>query len=365
MSAVPAPDTGPDAGAVWHYGDPLGEQRAAADGRRRRGPLAPGRDRPDRRRPQHLAAQHLHPARQRPPRRRGHPESEPRRPGPCRRSLGPDGARRRHVPRHRAVARRTAAGLSAQDGLLVRRRRRARRPGGVVAARPAAGGPAGARGAGRGFAAGRSDRGRAARAAVSCAGCRAPASRSTWWCPATRPPHGASDSSRPGCARRASGPTRRTGSPRCGPGSASTPTSARSRTRSAGSAPQCIWTRAAIAARKPSRASITWANRPGCWSCCTSTGPRTGRRPAIRCWPADATVGRLGTVVDHVDEGPIALALLKRGLPADTRTDHRRRVDGGRRHRRRLDAAARCHRRRTARRGTAARRRALDAAHAG
>ncbi|HET6731440.1 YgfZ/GcvT domain-containing protein [Mycobacterium sp.] len=31
MSAVPAPDTGPDAGAVWHYGDPLGEQRAAYD----------------------------------------------------------------------------------------------------------------------------------------------------------------------------------------------------------------------------------------------------------------------------------------------------------------------------------------------
>jgi folate-binding protein YgfZ len=29
-------------------------------------------------------------------------------------------------------------------------------------------------------------------------------------------------------------------------------------------------------------------------------------------------VGRLGTVVDHVDDGPIALALLKRGLPADT-----------------------------------------------
>ena len=31
MSAVPAPEGGPDAGAVWHYGDPLGEQRAAAD----------------------------------------------------------------------------------------------------------------------------------------------------------------------------------------------------------------------------------------------------------------------------------------------------------------------------------------------
>jgi folate-binding Fe-S cluster repair protein YgfZ len=29
-------------------------------------------------------------------------------------------------------------------------------------------------------------------------------------------------------------------------------------------------------------------------------------------------VGRLGTVVDHVDLGPIALALLKRGIPADT-----------------------------------------------
>ncbi|KUI30991.1 folate-binding protein YgfZ [Mycobacterium sp. GA-2829] len=31
MSAVPVPE-GPDAGAVWHYGDPLGEQRAATDG---------------------------------------------------------------------------------------------------------------------------------------------------------------------------------------------------------------------------------------------------------------------------------------------------------------------------------------------
>lgn len=31
MSAVPVPE-GPDAGSVWHYGDPLGEQRAATDG---------------------------------------------------------------------------------------------------------------------------------------------------------------------------------------------------------------------------------------------------------------------------------------------------------------------------------------------
>jgi folate-binding protein YgfZ len=29
VTAVPAPDTSPDAGATWHYGDPLGEQRAA------------------------------------------------------------------------------------------------------------------------------------------------------------------------------------------------------------------------------------------------------------------------------------------------------------------------------------------------
>lgn len=32
MSAVPAPESGPDAGAIWHYGDPLGEQRAALTG---------------------------------------------------------------------------------------------------------------------------------------------------------------------------------------------------------------------------------------------------------------------------------------------------------------------------------------------
>jgi folate-binding protein YgfZ len=32
VSAVPAPETGPDAGAIWHYGDPLGEQRSAETG---------------------------------------------------------------------------------------------------------------------------------------------------------------------------------------------------------------------------------------------------------------------------------------------------------------------------------------------
>lgn len=32
MSAIPAPEAGPDAGATWHFGDPFGEQRAAATG---------------------------------------------------------------------------------------------------------------------------------------------------------------------------------------------------------------------------------------------------------------------------------------------------------------------------------------------
>jgi hypothetical protein len=32
MSAIPAPESGPDAGATWHYGDPFGEQRAAETG---------------------------------------------------------------------------------------------------------------------------------------------------------------------------------------------------------------------------------------------------------------------------------------------------------------------------------------------
>jgi folate-binding protein YgfZ len=32
VTATPAPDPGPDTGAVWHFGDPLGEQRAAETG---------------------------------------------------------------------------------------------------------------------------------------------------------------------------------------------------------------------------------------------------------------------------------------------------------------------------------------------
>ena len=100
-------------------------RRAARRDRRGRGggPLASGGAHADGRRAEKLAAQHLHPARQRAARRHGHAESEPRRPGPCRRSLDPDRARRRHLSGHRIVARRAAAGLSAQDGVLGRRRR--------------------------------------------------------------------------------------------------------------------------------------------------------------------------------------------------------------------------------------------------
>ena len=53
-------------------------------------------------------------------------------------------------------------------------------------------------------------------------------------------------------------------------------------------------------------------------------------------------VGRLGTVVDHVDLGPIALALLKRGLPADTALTTGGEVEVRGRDRRRLDAGRRC-----------------------
>lgn len=44
-------------------------------------------------------------------------------------------------------------------------------------------------------------------------------------------------------------------------------------------------------------------------------GPTRHRRPLLA---GGRVVGRLGTVVDHVDLGPIALALVKRGIPAET-----------------------------------------------
>ncbi len=123
---------------------------------------------------------------------------------------------------------------------------------------------------------------------------------------------------RRGAARRACGPTRRTGWPRCGRGWVSTPTSAPSHTRSAGSASAvhldkgCYRGQETVARvhnlGKPPRMLVLAA--PG-----RLVGPAGHRRSRAG---GRAAVGRLGTVVDHVDEGPIALALLKRGLPADT-----------------------------------------------
>ena len=46
----------------------------------------------------------------------------------------------------------------------------------------------------------------------------------------------------------------------------------------------------------------------------------SGERPATAdpLLADGRTIGRLGTVVDHVDLGPIALALVKRGVPVGT-----------------------------------------------
>ena len=71
-------------------------------------------------------------------------------------------------------------------------------------------------------------------------------------------------------------------------------------------------------------------------------------------------VGRLGTVVDHVDLGPVALALLKRGLPADTALTTGGEVEVPAVDRRRLDACRRRHRRGSAGGRAAAGRRAVS-----
>ena len=84
-------------------------------------------------------------------------------------------------------------------------------------------------------------------------------------------------------------PSRRCGWPRCARGSGSTPTTARSRTRSAGSGRRCTWRRAATAARRRSRGSPTSGARPGRWCCCTSPRATTRcPRPARRCSPPRA-----------------------------------------------------------------------------
>ena len=78
----------------------------------------------------------------------------------------------------------------------------------------------------------------------------------------------------------------------------------------------CTWTR--LLPRPGNRGA---GPQPG--QAAAHAGPAAPRRASDRPVTGDpvlaaAVGGRLGTVVDHADEGPIALALLKRGLPADT-----------------------------------------------
>ena len=123
----------------------------------------------------------------------------------------------------------------------------------------------------------------------------------------------------------ASGRSRRCGSPAASRGSASTPTTARSPTRSAGSARRCTSTRAATAARRRSRGCTPSAARRAGWRCCTSTAPRTGC-PAVaqRAQHGDKVVGFVGSSARHHELGPIALALVKRNVPLDATLE----VDG-------------------------------------
>ena len=187
MSAVPAPDTGPDAGAVWHYGDPLGEQRAAADeavvvDRSHRAVLAAHR-----RRTQSwlhsISTQHVSDL----------PD------GAVTENLSLDGQGRVEdhwiqteldgvtVSRHRIVARRAAADLPAQDGLLGRRRVEPADLAVLSLLGPRLADHAGARGARPDCAARRSGRRSPCPTAVSCAGCERPGrSSSTSWCRATQ-----------------------------------------------------------------------------------------------------------------------------------------------------------------------------------
>ena len=318
MSAVPAPDTGPDAGAVWHYGDPLGEQRAAMDeavvvDRSHRVVLTlTGGDRQSWL--HNISTQHVSEL----------PD------GTVTQNLSLDGQGRVEdhwiqtelggvtyldteswrgepllaylrkmvfwsdvaiEPADLAVlsllgprlADEAVLGALGIDSLPAEvdcggaRRRRFRPPGRLAGHRA---GPRGATAAGLRLA-GPVDCGR--RAAGRRMGVRGASGGGA--APAAGGRHRrADDPTRGGLDRRA----------------------------------RCTWTRAATAARKPSRGSITWASRRECWSCCTSTGPRDRPATGDPVLAGGRAVGRLGTVVDHVDLGPISLALLKRGLPADT-----------------------------------------------
>ena len=235
MSAVPAPETGPDAGAVWHYGDPLGEQRAAADGavvvdRSHRAVLTlTGNDRKTWL--HNISTQHVSDL----------PD------GAVTQNLSLDGQGR--VEDHWIQTR--LDGVTYLDTepwrgepLLTYLRRMvfwsdvAVEPADLAVLSllgPRLADPAVLDALGVGSLPAKTRRWRCP-TAVSCAGWPARASNWTWWCRAIRPPMATATRPPRVCDPPASGPTRRIGWPRCGPASASTPTSGRSRTRSAGSA---------------------------------------------------------------------------------------------------------------------------------
>ena len=138
----------------------------------------------------------------------------------------------------------------------------------------------------------------------------------------------------------APGPPRRCGSPPGGRGWASRPTTAPSRTRSTGCAPPCTCTRAATAARRPI-ARVHNLGRPPrrlVFLHLDGSGhvlPDAGSPVLL----GEREVGRLTSVARHHEDGPVALAVVKRSV-ADRRGSCRRRHLGrADRRRERLTAA--------------------------
>ena len=100
--------------------------------------------------------------------------------------------------------------------------------------------------------------------------------------------------------------------------SVSTPTTRRSRTRSAGSGRRCISTKAATADRRRLRASTRSAVRRGGWFGSTSTARSIGsRRSGDPLLLGEREIGRLGSVARHYELGPIALGVVKRNVDVD------------------------------------------------
>ncbi len=270
-------------------------QRRAAHarrGRRVRGPLPPWRDPRQRTRPAAVVAladdpAPRGPAARRPDRRAGAVAQRARRARDVRRR------RRRGLHRPRRAGRGSSAGrLAGPDALHDAGRGR---------------GPHRGRSRSRGAQWPQAPRTRPRCWPASTTCSRAPSWRST-----PRPPGRLA-----GC-----GPSRRSGSLAASRGSARTPTTAPSPTRSAGSRRPCTSTRAATADRRPSLGCTPWVGHRAGSRCCTSTAPTTDCRPAaLPCSTGRSEVGFVGSSARHHEYGPIALALFKRNVPIDAQLD--------------------------------------------